>query len=244
VYAQSDPNPIASGGAQTLRAAGIEVEPGLLAEESRAVNRVWSRATELQRPFVTWKFATTLDGRSAAPDGTSKWISNTAARQDTHARRAECDVIMVGTRTVIDDDPALTVRDNDDRPRAVQPLRVIVGKRALPADARVFADDDVLVWDSHDLAGLLEHLWRMEKRHVFLEGGPTLAAAFVAAGLVDEIVAYVAPMMLGAGRSAVADLGISTLAEALRPTVADIATIQSEGEEPCVRLILEPKGKN
>ncbi|WP_125566545.1 bifunctional diaminohydroxyphosphoribosylaminopyrimidine deaminase/5-amino-6-(5-phosphoribosylamino)uracil reductase RibD [Nocardioides baekrokdamisoli] len=240
LYAQSDPNPIASGGAETLRAAGIEVESGLLAEESRAVNRVWSRATELQRPYVTWKFATTLDGRSAAADGTSRWISNAAARRDTHVRRAECDVIMVGTNTVAVDDPSLTVRDADDLPAAVQPLRVVVGERALPVHAKVFDDAaPTLVMATHDPAMVLEHLWRMEKRHVFLEGGPTLAAAFAAAGLIDEIVTYVAPMLLGAGRNAVADLGISTIADALRPTVVDIAIIESADEQPCVRLVME-----
>ena len=241
VYAQGDPNPVASGGAATLRAAGIEVECGLLAEESRAVNRVWSRATELQRPYVTWKFAATLDGRSAADDGTSQWISNAAARRDTHARRAECDVIMVGTNTVAVDDPSLTVRGEDDQPAEQQPLRVVVGRRSLPADARVFdASAPTLVMDTHDPSLVLEHLWRMEKRHVFLEGGPTLAAAFAEAGLVDEIVAYVAPVLLGAGRNAVADLGISTIAHALRPTVVDIAIIESAGEQPTVRLVMEP----
>jgi diaminohydroxyphosphoribosylaminopyrimidine deaminase/5-amino-6-(5-phosphoribosylamino)uracil reductase len=241
VFAQSDPNPIASGGADTLRAAGIEVESGLLADESRAVNRVWTRATQLQRPFVTWKFAATLDGRSAAADGTSRWISNTAARLDTHRLRAACDVIMVGTNTVAVDNPSLTVRDEDDQPLAEQPLRVVVGERSLPADAHVFSDvAPTLVMATHDPAMVLEHLWRMEKRHVFLEGGPTLAAAFAEAGLIDEIVAYVAPMLLGAGRNAVADLGISTIADALRPTVVDIAIIESEGEQPCVRLVMEP----
>jgi diaminohydroxyphosphoribosylaminopyrimidine deaminase/5-amino-6-(5-phosphoribosylamino)uracil reductase len=241
VYAQGDPNPIASGGAQTLRAAGIEVESGVLAEESRAVNRVWSRATELQRPFVTWKFATTLDGRSGAADSTSRWISNRAARLDTHRLRAECDVIMVGTNTVAVDNPSLTTRDADDRPLDEQPLRVVVGERSLPADAHVFNDvAPTLVMATHDATMVLEHLWRMEKRHVFLEGGPTLAAAFARAGLIDEIVTYVAPMLLGAGRNAVADLGITTIAEALRPTVVDIAIIESEGEQPCVRLMMEP----
>lgn len=240
VYAQSDPNPIASGGAETLRAAGVAVESGLLAEESRAVNRVWSRATELQRPYVTWKFATTLDGRSAAADGTSRWISNAAARHDTHARRAACDVIMVGTNTIAIDDPSLTVRDIDDRPVEPQPLRVVVGERSLPVDAKVFDDAaPTLVMATHDPAMVLEHLWRMEKRHVFLEGGPTLAAAFVQAGLIDEIVVYVAPILLGAGRNAVADLGISTIADALRPTVVDVAVIESAGEQPCVRLVME-----
>lgn len=243
IYAQDDPNPIASGGGDTLRSAGIEVESGLLAEESRAVNRVWSRATELQRPFVTWKFAATLDGRSAAADGTSRWVSNIGARLDTHVRRAECDVIMVGTNTIAVDNPSLTVRDADENPLPVQPLRVVVGNRALPADADVFDDAaPTLVMATHDPAMVLDHLWRMEKRHVFLEGGPTLAAAFVKAGLVDEIVTYVAPMLLGAGLNAVADLGITTIADALRPRVVDIAIIDSESEQPCVRLVMEPEG--
>jgi diaminohydroxyphosphoribosylaminopyrimidine deaminase/5-amino-6-(5-phosphoribosylamino)uracil reductase len=111
VYAQGDVNPVAAGGAQTLRAAGIEVEGGLLAKESRRLNRAWTFAIEHGRPFVTWKFATTLDGRSAAADGTSRWVSSPAARRDTHRLRAECDVMLVGANTVEVDDPELTVRD-------------------------------------------------------------------------------------------------------------------------------------
>jgi len=245
VFAQADPNPLAAGGAETLRAAGIEVEVGLLAEEARAVNRVWSRATELQRPFVTWKFATTLDGRSAAADGTSRWVSGRAARLDTHRLRALCDVMLVGTNTVAVDDPALTVRDAGDRPVAVQPLRVVMGERDLPADRRLFdGEAESLHLRTRDPRAALAELWRREKRHVFLEGGPTLAAAFLTAGLVDEIVVYVAPFLLGAGRSAVADLGITTISDAFRPRVTDVTVLAGpDGEEPNVRFTLEPQSK-
>ena len=95
---------------------GVEVEGGLLEDEARAVNRVWTFAMDHGRPFVTWKFATTLDGRSAAADGTSRWVSSRAARIDTHRLRALCDTMLVGTNTVDVDDPLLTVRDADDRP--------------------------------------------------------------------------------------------------------------------------------
>jgi len=269
VYAQSDPNPVAAGGAATLKQAGIEVEQGLYAVESRELNRVWTRAAELQRPYVTWKFATTLDGRSAAADGTSRWVSSRAARLDTHKLRALSDTMLVGTNTVAVDDPALTVRDLEttgvrssgelarplapsegvtarsavDRPVGVQPLRVVMGERDLPEDRRIFdAQAPSLHLRTRDPHEALAALWERERRHVFLEGGPTLAAAFVEAGLVDEIVVYVAPFLLGAGRSAVADLGITTISDAFRPRVrsVDVLAPAAPGDEPNVRLILEP----
>lgn len=244
VFAQPDPNPVAAGGAETLRAAGIEVVSGVLAEDSRALNRAWSRAVELQRPFVTWKFATTLDGRSAAADGTSRWVSSAAARRDTHLLRARCDTMLVGANTVAVDDPLLTVRDDAGDPLPRQPLRAVMGLRDLPESRRVFnADAETVVLRTHDPRAALAELWGGERRHVFLEGGPTLAAAFLSAGLVDEIVVYVAPMLLGAGRNAVADLGITTIGAALRPRVTDITVLEplsGDGdEEPNVRLTME-----
>ncbi|GAA1959278.1 bifunctional diaminohydroxyphosphoribosylaminopyrimidine deaminase/5-amino-6-(5-phosphoribosylamino)uracil reductase RibD [Nocardioides panacihumi] len=242
VHAQADPNPVAAGGAERLRAAGVEVEGGLLADEARALNAVWTRATELQRPFVTWKFASTLDGRSAAADGSSRWVSSTAARRDTHRLRALADTMLVGTNTVAVDDPELTVRDERDRPVGVQPLRVVMGLRDLPTGKRVFNDRaETLHLRTRDPHQALKELWVRDRRHVFLEGGPTLAAAFLRAGLVDEIVAYVAPMLLGSGRNAVADLGIATIGDALRPTVADVTVLPGvDGEEPNVRLTMTP----
>ena len=226
VFAQRDPNPVAAGGAATLRAAGVEVEGGLLEEEARGVNREWTFAMDRGRPFVTWKFATTLDGRSAAADGTSRWVSSRAARIDTHRLRALCDTMLVGSNTIEVDDPLLTVRDAEDRALEVQPLRAVMGLRDLPADRRVFDDSARTVHlrtrDPHEA---LKELFELDRQHVFLEGGPTLAAAFWRAGLVDEVVTYVAPMLLGAGRAAVADLGIGTIADAAHLTVTDVTVL-------------------
>ncbi|GAA1144007.1 bifunctional diaminohydroxyphosphoribosylaminopyrimidine deaminase/5-amino-6-(5-phosphoribosylamino)uracil reductase RibD [Nocardioides aquiterrae] len=239
VFAEPDPNPEASGGAATLRAAGVDVEAGLFAAESGLLNRFWAFGLAHGRPFVTWKFATTLDGRSAAADGTSRWVSSPAARHDTHRLRALCDVMLVGTNTIAVDDPLLTVRDEHDLPLAHQPLRVVMGERDLDPGRRVFNDDAAsLHLRTRDPKFALVELFDLGRRHVFLEGGPTLAAAFLRAGLVDEIVAYVAPMLLGAGRSAVADLGITTIADAFRPRVTDITVL--EGDAPNVRLTLAP----
>jgi diaminohydroxyphosphoribosylaminopyrimidine deaminase/5-amino-6-(5-phosphoribosylamino)uracil reductase len=240
VFAQPDPNPTAAGGADTLRAAGVDVESGLLAVESGLLNRCWTFGLAHGRPFVTWKFATTLDGRSAAADGTSRWVSSRAARLDTHRLRALCDVMLVGTNTVAVDDPLLTVRDEHDRPIAHQPLRAVMGERDLDPGRRIFnGDGDSLHLRTRDPKVALDELHERGRRHVFLEGGPTLAAAFLAAGLVDEIVVYVAPMLLGAGRSAVADLGITTIADAFRPRVTDIAVLPDDPEHN-VRITLQP----
>ncbi|MGZ4448350.1 MAG: bifunctional diaminohydroxyphosphoribosylaminopyrimidine deaminase/5-amino-6-(5-phosphoribosylamino)uracil reductase RibD [Nocardioides sp.] len=240
VFAQADPNPVASGGARTLREAGIDVEAGLMEAEARAINRVWTFAVEHGRPFVTWKFATTLDGRSAAADGTSRWVSSTAARRDTHRLRGLCDTMLVGTGTVEVDDPALTVRDDEDRPLSRQPLRVVMGERDLDPGRRVLdGQAETLHLRTRDPRAALAELHARDRRHVFLEGGPTLAAAFLTAGLVDEVVVYVAPMLLGAGLSAVADLGITTIADAFRPTVTDVTVLPGvDGEQPNVRLTL------
>jgi len=246
VFAQSDPNPAAAGGADTLKAAGIEVESGLMTVESGLLNRVWTFAVDHGRPFVTWKFATTLDGRSAAADGTSRWVSSLASRRDTHRLRALCDVMLVGANTVAVDDPLLTVRDEHDQPLAVQPLRAVMGERDLAADCRIFNAKDSQGAESvhlrtRDPKEALAELYARDRQHVFLEGGPTLAAAFLQAGLVDEIVVYVAPMLLGAGLSAVADLGITTITDAFRPRVTDITVLEGiEGEEPNVRFTLAP----
>lgn len=240
VYAQADPNPVAAGGGATLSAAGVQVAGGLLREEARRVNRVWTFAMDHRRPFVTWKFATTLDGRSAAADGTSRWVSSPAARRDTHRLRALCDTMLVGTGTVAVDDPELTVRDELDQPLPHQPLRAVMGLRDLPAGRRVFNDRaETTRLRTQDPAEALATLFARDRQHVFLEGGPRLAAAFLTAGLVDEVVAYVAPLLLGAGLSAVGDLGIDTISAARRLRLLDATTLGT-GAEANVRLTLTP----
>lgn len=245
VYAQRDPNPVAAGGAEALRAAGISVRGGLRGRRAATLNRIWSFAVTHGRPFVTWKFATTLDGRVAAADGSSRWVSSAAARADTHRLRAECDTILVGTNTVDVDDPALTVRDADDRPLPHQPLRAVMGLRELSPDRQVLhGDAETMLLTTRDPRQALALLHGRERRHVFLEGGPTLAAAFVRAGLVDEVVTYVAPMLLGAGRLAVGDLGIETIAAALRFDVSSAEVLHPlvEGDDVNVKLTMTLKG--
>lgn len=244
VFAQADPNPVAAGGAAALAEAGVEVEHGLLVEDARAVNRAWTFAVEHGRPFVTWKLASTLDGRSAAADGTSRWVSSPAARRDTHRLRGECDTMLVGSNTIAVDDPELTVRDELDVPVAHQPLRVVMGERDLAADRRVFDDRaETLHVRSRDPLTVLTEVFSRGRRHVFLEGGPTVAAAFWRAGLVDEVVAYVAPVLLGAGRSAVADLGITTIADAAHLEITDVTVLDrtDPADDTNVRLTMTPR---
>ena len=217
VYAQADPHALAAGGAARLRSAGIDVEGGLLAQEAASVNEAWTHAVTTGRPFVTWKIAATLDGRVAAADGTSRWISGDAARAEVHRWRRRCDAIAVGTGTVIADDPHLTARDPQGDLADVQPLRVVVGSTDIPTGARVIdAAAQTLHARTRDPAEVLAILAERDVRHLLLEGGPRLARAFLAAGLIDEVVWYVAPVLLGTGSPALADLGIATLGDAIR----------------------------
>jgi diaminohydroxyphosphoribosylaminopyrimidine deaminase/5-amino-6-(5-phosphoribosylamino)uracil reductase len=245
VFAQRDTNPVAQGGAGALQAAGVVVERGLLVEEARRLNHAWSFAVEQGRPFVTWKFAATLDGRSAAADGSSRWVSSPAARRDTHRLRSLCDAILVGTNTVTVDDPRLTVRDDGDEPLSRQPLRVVMGLRDLQPDRRVLDDSaETLHLRTRDPRQVLTTLHQRDCQHLFLEGGPTVAGAFLRAGLVDEVVAYLAPMLLGAGRPAVGELGINSIGEALHLQMCDVTVLEGHhGLEPAddnIRLTLRP----
>jgi diaminohydroxyphosphoribosylaminopyrimidine deaminase/5-amino-6-(5-phosphoribosylamino)uracil reductase len=229
VVAQLDPNPVAAGGAQRLRAAGVEVETGVLADEAAALNEAWTFAVTHGRPWVTWKAASTLDGRIAAADGTSRWITSAPARAEVHELRAAVDAVVVGTGTVLADDPHLAVRREGDVVDGRQPLRVVMGRRDIPATARVLDGSAPTVHlRTHDPAEVLAELHAREVRHVLVEGGPTVAAAFVRAGLLDAVRWYVAPALLGAGAHALGDAGMSTIAEALRLQVVDVARVGSD----------------
>ncbi|MGP3955000.1 bifunctional diaminohydroxyphosphoribosylaminopyrimidine deaminase/5-amino-6-(5-phosphoribosylamino)uracil reductase RibD [Nonomuraea sp. 3N208] len=379
VVAVADPNPKAAGGAVRLRAAGVAVTMGVLTGAAERVNEEWLTYARLGRSHVTWKFAATLDGRSAAEDGTSQWITSPEARADVHRWRAASDAIVAGIGTVLSDDPRLTARPAAD-PRlaanagsapnagraaslnagraagagsgldvgsgahadswggahagdgggaggehsataaaaraaasgsgrvagtvrgdgAVEPLaghrttgvhhgagrgdgagaghsaaadgrvtgvggaagvraplRVVVDTEGrTPPDARVLDDeaptliavaDDVTTdlkaellrlprhGDGLDLRALLLELAAREVVSVFVEGGPTLAGAFLREGVVDRVVAYIAPALLGSGRAALGAAGVETIGRMHRLTFDEISPIG-----PDIRLIARP----
>ncbi|OBK20899.1 riboflavin biosynthesis protein RibD [Mycobacterium asiaticum] len=216
IYGVADPNGIAGGGAGRLTAAGVQVRSGIMADQVAAGPlREWLFKQRTGYPHVTWKYATSIDGRSAAADGSSQWISSEAARADLHRRRAIADAIVVGTGTVLADNPTLTARLPDGALAPQQPLRVVVGKREVPPEANVLNDDSrTMVIRTHEPVEVLRAL--ADRTDVLLEGGPTLAGAFLRAGAINRILAYVAPILLGGPVTAVDDVGVSSMAHALR----------------------------
>jgi diaminohydroxyphosphoribosylaminopyrimidine deaminase/5-amino-6-(5-phosphoribosylamino)uracil reductase len=246
VYAIADPGDRSSGGAARLCQSGVEVEAGLLREEATALLESWLTVQRLGRPHVTVKWAQSLDGRAAAADGTSQWITGPAARADVHRRRAQADAIVAGTGTVLTDDPALTARAEDGSLLPDQPVPVVIGARAVPETAVLrdhphaflqYAGDSA----SGGLAGALEDLRRRGVQRVFVEGGPAVAASFLRERLADELLVYVAPVLLGGDRLALHDIGVTTIAEARRLAVASVTPLgddllfvarpSSEGDE-------------
>jgi diaminohydroxyphosphoribosylaminopyrimidine deaminase/5-amino-6-(5-phosphoribosylamino)uracil reductase len=254
IYSVDDPHDSAAGGSAQLRANGVEVESGLLVEEAKRDLEPWLVAAGQRRPYVTWKYAATLDGRTAAADGTSRWITGPGARADVHVVRSRSDAVVVGIGTVLADDPELTVRGVDV---GRQPLRVVVDTDArTPADARVLsavaptvvavADDaapervaalratsaEVLSLPRGDggldLAALLAALYSRERYLLLLEGGARLAAGFVARGFVDRVVAYIAPALLGCGAPVVADLGVTSIDAAIRLSPKDLTFLDGD----------------
>lgn len=246
VYAIDDPTANGGGGAQ-LRARGVDVESGVLAGDAELPNQRWLTAVRQHRAFVTWKYAATLDGRVAAADGSSRWITGPQARGDVHQLRAQSDAVIVGVGTVLADDPSLTARHPDGSLVDVQPLRVVVdtGGRT-PAGARV-CDDAAETWIATatdvgrgadgrvDLAALLRRLVDRGRQAALLEGGPTLAGSFVRARLVDRVVGYLAPTLLGAGPPALGEAGISTLSAAMRLSVEEVTHLGTD-----VRVVARP----
>lgn len=263
VFATSDPHELAAGGGETLCAAGIDVEGGVLEAEALVDLAPWRLAMSRRRPHVTWKYAATLDGRTAAADGTSRWITGEGARADVHVLRARADAVVVGIGTVLADDPALTARGIDV---GRLPLRVVVDSHGrTPIDARILDEAaDTLVAVSAgapvdrcsalrragaevvelpsdaegvDLTALLAALFERECSLVLVEGGARLASGFMTAGLVDRVVAYLAPAMLGAGSAVVDDFGVKTIADARRLTLREVTAIGTD-----VRVVADVGG--
>lgn len=226
VYAISDPGDQSSGGAQRVREAGIDVISGVLADEVTDFLHVWLTAARNRRPYVTVKWASSLDGRAAANDGSSQWITGTAARQRVHEQRAANAAIMVGIGTVLADDPSLTARGDAGELLAQQPIPVVVGEREIPADARIRSHPAGLIEArSRDLGAILSDLYERGICSVYVEGGPTLASAIIAGGFADEYAIYLGPMLLGGQRVAIGDLGVESIGQALRLEVTGVESL-------------------
>jgi diaminohydroxyphosphoribosylaminopyrimidine deaminase/5-amino-6-(5-phosphoribosylamino)uracil reductase len=232
VVGVEDPDSRVRGrGIAALRAAGVDVEVGVCASEVRAQLAPYLKHRMTGRPWVVLKLAATLDGWTAAPDRSSKWITGEAARADAHRLRAESDAIVVGAGTVRADDPELTVRAPAQAAAGRQPLRVVLG--TAPPDAKVRP--------ALELAGepgeVLDELGRRGVLQALVEGGPTVAGAFHRAGLVDRYVVYLAPALLGGddGLPLFSGPGAATLADAWR---GRIVAVERLGDD--LRIDLEP----
>jgi diaminohydroxyphosphoribosylaminopyrimidine deaminase/5-amino-6-(5-phosphoribosylamino)uracil reductase len=224
VYAAADPNPLAKGGAAALQSAGVAVEGGLLAAAAEDLNRGFFSRMQRGRPWLRSKIAASLDGRTALANGASRWITGAVARRDVHQWRARAGAILTGSGTVLSDDPALTARVDDPQIDVRQPLRVVLDSRLrTPPSARVLREpgaalvlavapsaasaraltaagarvERVAGADSCDLGAVLERLAALEINDLWVEAGPRLNGALLAAGLIDELVLYLAPRLLG-----------------------------------------------
>jgi diaminohydroxyphosphoribosylaminopyrimidine deaminase/5-amino-6-(5-phosphoribosylamino)uracil reductase len=262
VVAMRDPHPLAAHGAARLATAGVEVEVGLLEDEARALNPGFVARVTRGRPWVRMKAAASLDGRTAMPDGESRWITGEAARGDGHAWRARACAVLTGIGTVRSDDPALTVRAIAT-PR--QPRRIVVDRHAeTPPGAKVLAGGALVVtagarnpqWPAEvehlalpdaagrvDLQALMRELARREMNEIHVEAGGRLNGALLAAGMVDEVLLYLAPALIGdpaLGIAALADAG-RTLAGRVRlalhavdrigEDLRVVARVRNEGSE-------------
>lgn len=217
VGVQDPDSNVAGTGIERLRSAGVVVVEGVLGEAVSAQLEAYLHHRRTGRPFVTLKLASSLDGRTAAPDRTSKWITGAEARADAHRLRAEHDAILVGAGTVRTDDPALTVRHVD----GPDPLRVVLGHA--PGGAKVHPCLEM----SGPLDEVLGELGRRGVMTLMVEGGPTVANGFHAAGLVNRYVLYVAPVLFGGddALSMFVGAGAQTIAEVWRGRITSTAMV-------------------
>jgi diaminohydroxyphosphoribosylaminopyrimidine deaminase/5-amino-6-(5-phosphoribosylamino)uracil reductase len=229
VYAVADPGKRSGGGNARLREAGVEVIGGVLSGEVSEFLRPWLIAARLERPFVTVKWASSLDGRAAAADGSSQWITGPESRRNVHEERAHHDAIVIGTGTALADDPELTARGAGGEPLDAQPIPVVIGERAVPATAKLRSHPAGLVETrTRDVAAVLADLYGRGIRRVYVEGGPTVASEFIRLGLVDEYSIYLGPLLLGGPRTVIGDLGIAGIAGARR---LDITAVERFGSD-------------
>ena len=224
VYAVSDPNPAAAGGAERLREAGIEVQSGIGEIQARLENRAWLTKIEKGRPRITWKIAATMDGKVAASDGSSKWITGELARADVARMRSQVDGIVTSTTTVIADDPLMTSKGFGKNP-----LRIVMGTSELSSKMQIFDDaaETVLI-KSRNLKDLISLATERGFNELLIESGPNFGTALLRENLIDEIVLYQAPTLLGSGTPSIGDLGITNISGRLDFEISDVEMIGSD----------------
>ena len=249
-YAVPDPNPEATGGAETLKQAGIRVQSGVCAAEAEAANRMWLTAVRRGWPFILAKAAASIDGKAALPTGESQWITSEPARKRAHELRADCGAVLVGRRTVLADEPLLTARIPDV---VNQPVRIILDRGGqLDENHRVFDSSARTIrvvgpgakhrglvcpmdGQGFNLAALLKLLYEEGITSLMVEGGPSTLGGFIAAGLVDRLHLFLAPKLLGAGINWVTGLSVQTLADA-----PAFKMLQVTPHEPDLECVYEP----
>ena len=245
VIAGLDPNPqVAGRGVKLLEQAGIEVTVGVLTEQAKALNRGFLKAMRTQMPYVRLKIATSLDGRTAMASGESKWITSTAAREDVQKLRAQSGAIITGSETVITDNPQLNVRSEqlDVPPEKIpNPKIVILDRRqrlkhSLQSEYQLCQHPDTIYWNEDDLPALLAKLVSEHQCYdVLVEAGASVAGSFLSQQLVDELIVYQAPCLLGDDARPMVDFNPMSLAQQLR---FDIESHQQLG--PDLKLTLLP----
>ena len=239
VYAISDPNKVASGGAKSLQNSGIEVIQDILLKEVEFSNRAWLKKIRTGNVYITLKIASSIDGKIAAQDGSSKWITSESARADVALLRSECDAIVTGTGTVLADNPALTVR-NIDRNGITdfKPARVVIGNRLVPEEAEIRKGSAVTHYlQNHDLSQLLQLASENDWNRILVEAGPGLTTAVMRSGLVDEIFLYQAPTFLGGNRSMVTDLGVTNIQDRIEFEIREVVTLGTNNPNLRIHLM-------
>ena len=218
-----DPNPLASGGAKALETAGIEVVfNGQVAEIAQS-NRAWLHKIKSNRPYFIWKIATTLDGRTAAVDGSSKWITGEESRAEVSQLRSESSAILIGTATALADNPNLIPRDSE-RTKQDNPVRLVMGLRDIPSEFNLHNDAAETVFlRSHDFSDLLKLCAERDFNQVFVESGSELGTALLKAELIDELIIFQAASLLGSGLSFIGDLGVTNIKEKMDFLIRDVA---------------------
>ncbi|CAN2213041.1 RibD Pyrimidine reductase, riboflavin biosynthesis [Candidatus Nanopelagicaceae bacterium] len=224
VFAVNDPNPIAAGGAKHLQGAGIEVASGLCQEEASYANRAWLTKVANDRPRITWKIASTMDGKVAASDGSSKWITGELARADVALMRSQADAIITTTATVKSDNPLLTSKG-----AGKNPVRIIMGATDIAENSQILGTDaETILIKSRDPKELIALSKERGFNQLLIESGPTFGTALLSQNLIDEIVLFQAPTFLGSGTPSIANLGITNISGRLDFEIADVEVIGAD----------------